>query len=527
MAVQGGRIAYLLLMIPTPTVLHLPSILTLTSLVCLPSLDAQSPPRERISALVQEAAPAALELYRELLTLPNDAHYPKDIERLVAWLEQAFRRRKFETQRIPTAGSPLLLATRRVADAKRTVLVYLQADGQPVDPSKWHQQSPWQPVLKQRREDGGWDIIDWDRLDTGIDPEWRIFARSAADSKGPIAQFLSAIEIIDGAGYAPDFDLKVIIDTEEEMSSPHLPKAVIENRELLAADMLVIFDGPPHISNRPTLKFGARGISTITLTTYGPRLAQHSGHYGNYLPNPALRMCEILASMKDEAGRVTIPGFYDGVELDAETKAALARVPDDEADIHLRLGIASRDQVGDSLQEAVQYPSLNIRGLSSGWVGKQVRTIVPATAIAEIDVRLVIESDAERLHRLIREHIEGLGYHLVQTEPTDEERSKYAKLARFDSTISYGAFRTDFDSLPGRWLRRALIRMHGSEPIQVRTSGGSIPISPFVSTLGVPAVGVPTVNPDNNQHSPNENLRLGNFLEGIGVMVAILTEPSL
>jgi acetylornithine deacetylase/succinyl-diaminopimelate desuccinylase-like protein len=257
---------------------------------------------------------------------------------------------------------------------------------------------------------------------------------------------------------------------------------------------------------------------------HGPYVPLHSGHYGNYAPNPAIRLAQILASMKDDQGRVTIAGFYDGIELDETTKAILDGVPDDEAQIHRRLGISTVDNVGTTLQEAVQYPSLNIRGMSSGWVGEQRRTIIPATATAEVDVRLVMESDPQRLLGLIRSHILGLGYHLTEGPPTDQERQRYPKIAAFTSEVSYLAFRTDFDSEPGRWLRRAYEHLYGEPPIMIRTSGGSIPISPFVTTLGIPAVGVPTVNSDNNQHSPNENLRLGNFMEGITVILSILAQ---
>jgi acetylornithine deacetylase/succinyl-diaminopimelate desuccinylase-like protein len=329
---------------------------------------------------------------------------------------------------------------------------------------------------------------------------------------------------MDKAGVTPDFNMKVIVDTEEEMGSPNLPATVERFRDRLAADMLIIFDGPPHVSNRPTLKFGARGIARFTLTTYGPRVPQHSGHYGNYAPNPAIRLAQILGSMKDETGRVILPGWYDGVTLDPPTRAILQRVPDNQEEIMRQLGIAERDAVASSLQEALQYPSLNIRGMSSGWIGAEARTIIPATATAEVDVRLVKESDPYRLLRLVREHIEGLGYHLTEGEPTEEERQMYPKLASFTSGVSYAAFRTEFDSEPGRWLSGAFERLFGEEPIKIRTSGGSIPISPFVQTLNIPAVTVPTVNGDNNQHSPNENLRVGNFVGGIKIMLAVLAE---
>jgi acetylornithine deacetylase/succinyl-diaminopimelate desuccinylase-like protein len=499
-----------------------------------PPVEAQSrATADRIWEAVGEEAHSAVARYREFLSLPNDAHYPEDMTAVIAWVEAEFAHRGFSIRRLPTPGSPLVLAERRVSADGPTVLVYFQSDGQPVDPDEWYQENPYGPVLKapdpSAEATGGYSIIDWNELENRPpeewDPEWRIFARSASDSKGPIAQFLAAWDIADSEGWLPTVNLKLIIDTEEEMGSPHLPQAVLDNREALASDMLIIMDGPPHISGEPSLKFGARGISRFTLTTYGPRVAQHSGHYGNYAPNPGMRLSRLLASMKDEHGRVTIPGFYDGIELSDEVKAILAAVPDDEEEIHARLGIAEPDRVAGSLQEAVQYPSLNVRGMESAWIGDEARTIVPPTATAEVDVRLVMESDPERLMGLIRQHIEDQGYLVLDRDPTEEERRTHPRIARFNYGVSYLAYRTDFDAWPGRWLRQAYTSLYGGEPILIRTSGGSIPISPFVITLGIPAVGVPTVNPDNNQHSPNENIRLSAFLEGIGVMTAVLAQP--
>jgi len=337
--------------------------------------------------------------------------------------------------------------------------------------------------------------------------------------------FLAALDGIAAEGLAPNFNMKVIMDFEEELGSPRLPQAVIDHRERLAADMLVIFDGPRHITNRPTLTFGARGIADLTLTTYGPIVPQHSGHFGNYAPNPALRLAQLLASMKDEDGRVTIPGFYDGIEIDDDTLALLRAVPDDDAQIRDRLQIGSIDGVGRFYQEAIQYPSLNIRGMRSGWIDEEVRTIVPAWARAEIDMRLVLESDFERLLGLVQDHIRAQGYHLTDTVPDKATRMAHEKVATLTWSFNYQSFRTSQDSEIGRWLRSALVNAFGEEPVQIRMSGGSIPISPFVTTLGVPAVTVPTVNRDNNQHSPNENLRLGNYRDGIRTMMAILTEP--
>ncbi|WKN42697.1 M20/M25/M40 family metallo-hydrolase [Tunicatimonas pelagia] len=503
------------------------SALLLLSLYLQASTFAQTLSSDKITTLAHQQLPTAWSDFRSLLSLPNDAHYPKDIEPNIAWLDSAFQTRQFQTQRLSTKGEiPLLLAERQFAPSGKTVLIYLQADGQPVDPTRWNQPHPFTPVLKAQTEDGSWQELDWQQLAPEADYEdWRVFARSASDAKGPIIMFLAALDAMQQAGFTPNYNIKVVIDFEEELGSPHLPAAVKVHQEVLAADMLIIYDGPPHISNQPTLKFGARGIATITLTVYGPRVPQHSGHYGNYAPNPGFRLSHLLASMKNEDGRVTIPGFYDGIDLSADTKSTLQQVPDDEAAIQQKLGIAETDKVGATYQEALQYPSLNIRGLSSGWVAQRVRTIVPSTATAEIDIRLVMESDPERLIRLVREHVEQQGYYLVDSLPTDDERMKYPKIAFFRSQISYPAFRTKLDSEVGNWLSAALAHHFGENPIKIRTTGGSVPIAPFVNTLGIPAVIVPTVNPDNNQHSPNENLRLGNLTRGIETYLAILAQP--
>ena len=485
---------------------------------------AQSVPVETIRTLVEENKRPAIALYREFLSLPNDANYPDDILRLVEWMEDAFNERDFTTQRISTAGSPLLLAERRVSEAAKTVLIYLQSDGQPVDPSAWLQEDPYTPVLKERNADGEFERISWGLLETSYDPDWRVFARSAADSKGPMTQFMIAMDLLDKAGFEPAFNIKAIVDTEEEMGSPNLPPAVEANRDLLAADMLLIFDGPPHPSNKPTVGFGARGIVTITLVTYGPKAPQHSGHYGNFVPNPAFHMTRILNSMKSANGRVLLPGFYDGVTISDEVRAVLEAVPDDEEQILRDMGLIKHDEVAPTLQEAIQYPSLNIRGMSSGWVGKESRTIIPATATAEIDMRLVKESDHMYLLGLVKSHIENLGYHVIDHEPTDAERLEHSDIVTFTYEFSYSAYRSDMDAAAGRLARAGMRHLYGEEPILIRTSGGSVPISPFVETLGVPAAKIPTVNIDNNQHSPNENIRLGNFVEGIAILMSVLSQ---
>ena len=497
----------------------------LVSVLALINVVAADPlPAEEIREAVDGNVAEAVSLYREFLGLPNDAQFPANIENLLEWMEMEFAERGFVTERVITAGNPALYAGRYVGDDKKTILVYLQADGQPVDHDAWAQANPFLAVLKEQDDNGRWSEIPWERMELGIDRDWRIFARSASDSKGPMTQFMMAIGLLDAAGFIPDYNLKVIIDTEEEMGSPNLADAIRANRDLFAADMLLIFDGPPHASNRPTVSFGARGIATVTLTTYGPKVAQHSGHYGNFVPNPAFHLSRILASMKSADGVVQIPGFYDGIELTEQTREILANVPDDESAILASMGVAEPDVVGKSLQEAIQYPSLNIRGMAAAWVGQESRTIIPPTATAEIDIRLVVESDPERMVNLVRSHVEAQGFLVLDREPTDAERAAHPRIASFTYNISYGAFRSDFDAPAGLMARAGMKHLYGEEPILIRSMGGSIPIAPIIDALDVPAATVPTVNIDNNQHSPNENLRLGNFIEGIAILMSVLSQ---
>ena len=479
---------------------------------------------QNLDELSLKYAKSSFDELKEFFSLPNDAYQPAQIEPNVKWCEIAFAKRGFKTQRLDTETVPLLLATRNYPNAKKTVLVYLQVDGQPVDVTKWHQSDPYIPELKEEDESGNWTAIDWSNLNGKLNRDWRIFSRSASDARGPDMMFLKAMDIINDLEVQPNFNIKVILDFEEELGSPRLPKAVSQFKEELSADMLVIFDGPRHLSNEPTLSYGARGIATISLEVFGPRVPLHSGNYGNYSPNPAMKLSKLLSTMWYDDGRVAIPNWYDGITISDEVKEILNQVPDDETQIQKDFGIATTENIGNNFQEAIQYPALGILGLEAAWVGKNTRTIIPATAIAELNIRLVKETEGDRMVKLLKDHIISRGYYLVDDKPTEQERMTYNKIARFNSEVSYGAFRTEFNTEVGAWLRKGMKRAFGKEPIQIRTGGGSIPISPFVITLNIPAVAVPTVNPDNNQHSPNENIRLGNYVDGIKTITAILME---
>ncbi len=486
---------------------------------------AQSLSAESINEFAEEKFPEAIINLMNFLTLPNDGHFENEIQQNLKWCDSVFSVMKFETQVIKTEGAPLLFAEKIFRKKAKTVLFYLQIDGQPVDTTKWNQPNPFLPVLKEKDDKNIWTIIDSGKLKNEFNPDWRIFARSASDSKGPAMSLISALQILQHKKLKPAFNVKVIMDFQEEMGSPSLPKAVTENRELLSADMLFIMDGTRHLSNLPTLTFGARGIATATLKVFGPLYPLHSGQYGNFAPNPVFETARLLGGLKDNDGRVTLEGFYDGIELSEKEKTLLNDVPENLDSIKQRLGIAKPDAVGNTYQEALQYPSLNVRGLNAAWVGDEVRTIIPSEVVVEIDMRLVPESDGKRLMESLKKHIEVNGFHLVDSVPSDDERRKYPKLASFNYKLGSKPFRTDMDSPIGEHLEKTMRKVFGNEFVNMRTTGGSQPMSPFITTLNIPAVSIRIPNPDNNIHSPDENLRLGNFLEGIITSLAILDEP--
>lgn len=490
------------------------AILFLGCLLFQLSLSAQDEDRSTRNAIVE---------LKEFLTIPNNGLIANHVTENIAWLETAFQKRGFETKQVSTLSSPCLYAEKILSKDLPTVLFYMHLDGQPVDKSKWDQADPYIPVLKQMNANEDWETIDWIKISEQINPEWRIFGRSASDDKMPIIAFLNAMDQLTDKQLK--CNIKVILDSEEEMGSPNLAAAVKENLDLLSADALIINDGPVHISGQPTLVFGCRGITSFHLTVYGPVKPQHSGHYGNYAPNPAFRLSQLLASMKDEDGRVIIEGYYDGIDLDDEIKTVLASVPDDPTNINNLLQINTPEKVGNNYQESLQYPSLNVRGLRSAWVGAQARTIVPELATAAIDIRLVPESDPDRLISLVRDHIESKGYLILDREPTKEERLNNPRIATMKSRGATLAFRTDMNAPISNWLKSAIRSEYKQDPVLIRIMGGTVPMAPFIKALDVPAVIVPMVNADNNQHSPNENVRVGYITNAMKTFKSILTTP--
>lgn len=467
--------------------------------------------RKEIESYVAAHQRQIMAEFVELLSIPNVASDRANIRRNAEFIRGMLERRGMNAELLETAGNPLVYGEKNRPGAAKTILFYIHYDGQPVDPPKWKQPSPFTPVIRDGRMEEGAAVIPDFAARESFPENWRIYARSASDDKAPIVAFCAAL---DALGDRLRSNIHVVIDGEEEASSPSLPAAIARYRDKLRANLLLVLDGPVHPSGRPTLAFGARGIVTLDLTVFGPKMALHSGHYGNWIPNPAIRLAQLLASMKDEQGRTTIAGFYSDVPpFTAEQRRILKSVPDDEPALLKLFGVAHPDAVGESLQEAIQYPSLNVRGMHSGY---EDRTIIPPDATAAIDIRLVKETPAAHMVQLVRALIEKQGYHLVEGEPTDAERAQFPKLARLrQSEAASEAFRTEPESPEAVAVTQALERIWGAPPVLIRTMGGTVPIAAFIRELSVPAVSVPIVNFDNNQHGDNENLRLGNLWSGI------------
>ena len=500
------------------------TIVLMLGIVSFPSLlHSQSLSKSDIQTATKEYLMTSINTYRAFLQIPNIGSYEQHRADNAAWCLNTFNNLQFETQVLMSDGIEHVYAERIFNENYKTLLFYLQIDGQPVDTSKWNQANPFEPVLKVYKEDT-WQEVDWSILPEQYDPDLRVFARAASDSKGPAMAFITALEILKQKGIDPKFNIRVIMDFQEELGSPTLPNLVRNHPSLFEAEMMLIMDGTRHLSNLPTLTFGARGIAMVTLTVFGANKDLHSGQYGNFAPNPVFKLAKLIGGMKDDDGRVMLPGFYDGVELDSAEKAAINNLPEDLPTIKRTLGIAEIDKVGETYQEALQYPSLNVRGLQAAWVGAEVRTLIPAMAIAEIDMRLVPETSGERQVQLLKDYISSQGYHFVDSIPTAEERQTYSKLISMTHRLGSKPFRTDMNADIGKWLSKAMTHVFDENYVKMRTTGGSQPIAPFINTLGLPAVSIRIPNPDNNIHAPNENLRLGNYVEGIQTCLSILVQ---
>jgi acetylornithine deacetylase/succinyl-diaminopimelate desuccinylase-like protein len=472
---------------------------------------------------------AALREIVTLLSLPNVATNQADIRKNAEYVKAAFEKRGFSAAIITTRKSPVVMAERppseaAPASADRTITFYFHYDGQPVNPAEWKDSGPFEPIFRDGPIESGGRLVTLPASGS-ISRDWRIYARSSADDKGEIAALLSALDVVIASRQMVISTIRVILEGDEEAGSPVLEETLLAHADRARGDLVIMVDGPRHASGRPTFFFGARGILSAELTVFGAKADLHSGNYGNWAPNPALELSRLIASMKDENGRVLIKGFYDDVvPLTPDEERAIAEIPAVERDQMRSFGFARPELPGDRLERRHNLPTLNVEGLLSGTVGGQGRTIIPASATARFDLRLVKAIDPARQFNRLADHVRAQGYQLVAgTAPTDEERATYPKLAHLLQIEGYPAGRTRFDTPLAQAVIATVGRALNATPVRLPTLGGSAPFYVFTDRLKAPTIGMPVANYDNNQHGPNENLRLGEFFDAIEAMRAILT----
>ena len=457
-----------------------------------------------------------LQEFSDLLALSNLASDAPDIQRNAATIRAMLEKRGLTTQLLTLDDAPpIVVGDLTVPNAKRTIAFYAHYDGQPVDPAKW-KSDPWKPVM---RDIEGHDV-DW-RSAKAIDPEWRLYARSAGDDKAPIIGMLAALDALHASGDKPSVSLRFVFEGEEEAGSPHLAQYLAKYPKVLRPDAWILCDGPVHQSRRAELFFGARGTTDLELTVYGPVKGLHDGHYGNWVPNPIVRLTHLLDSMRDESGRILIKGFYDDVKPPSEVeRAAIAKIPDVETELRREFQIATTEGEGKPLNELLLLPALNVRGIESGHVGEKASNTIQTEARASIDFRLVPNETPESIKPLVERHLESQGYTIVRATPDAATRLKHPKIAKIDWGAGYPPARTSLD-LPLSREVAAIMTGTGHEPVRLPTVGGSIPMYLFQQPDDTPVIGLPIANHDDNQHAADENLRLQNLWDGIEVYAAL------
>jgi acetylornithine deacetylase/succinyl-diaminopimelate desuccinylase-like protein len=491
------------------------------------SAHAQSAPRAVAAARVYRAAHETeiLADFAKLLAIPNVASDSVNIRRNARYIADQLRGAGVRSELWDLPGVPPIVygELRSPRAGARTIGIYVHYDGQPVDARDWNTPA-WEPTLYTRALHAGGTRIPFPKRGERVDPEWRIYARSAGDDKAPIAALLPVLHALREAKIEPTSHIKFLFEGEEEAGSDHLQEYLRQHRaQLDDVDVWLFFDGPVHQSGKPVLTFGVRGVVGFELTLYGATRALHSGHYGNWSPNPAQLLAELLATMKDADGRVVIDGFYDSVApLGDEERAALNALPPYDEELKRELGLTWTEGKGETLPQRLLLPSLNVRGITSGNTGSLARNVIPSTATASLDVRLVKGNDPQRMLDLVEAHIRKQGYHIVREDPDLKTRLQHPRIAKVTREAGYPAARTSMNLPVVREVVSAVRQVTGNELLMLPGMGGSLPLYLFTEFLGKPIVIVPIANHDNNQHAADENLRIANLWYGIDVLAALL-----
>ena len=458
--------------------------------------------------------------FRDFLELPNVSTNTENMHANARWIQRYIGDRGFTSEVVSAGRAPYVIAERHVDDSYPTILIYAHFDGQPVLPSNWAT-PPFEPTLKE-----GDKVLDWDdALAQPLSREWRIYARSAGDDKAPVVALMHALDLMQENNIPLAVNIKLFLDGEEEFGSPTLKGILEENAHKLDADLMLFCDGPMHQSRKRQLVFGVRGDTAVNLTTYGANRPLHSGHYGNWAPHPTDSLIRLLATLKDEDGKILVPGYLDEMTLITETeRAAVAAMPkiDDQLQRELQLGRLEGD--GERIEALVMQPAIIIKGFQAGGVGRLGRNVIIASSTAALDLRLAPGQTVAGVQKALSNHFESQGFHLIYNEPTAKERQEHPKLLKVDwGEKGYRAFRTDIDSQEAQELVRIIKTFDGEQPLLTPTMGGSLPIYLFEDMLKLPIIILPVANHDNNQHGRDENMRLANLFDAIGVYAAVLS----
>jgi acetylornithine deacetylase/succinyl-diaminopimelate desuccinylase-like protein len=457
----------------------------------------------------------------ELLSIPNVASDSVNIKRNAEFISELLEARNFEVQLLGVEGSPpAVYAERREPGADTTLMIYVHYDGQPVNPKNWSS-GPWQPVMRDAPVEQGGRIVD---MQAPFDPEWRIFGRSASDDKAPIIALTAALDAMDAAGIPLSVNLKLFLEGEEEAGSPHLWEMLTKYRDILGADLWLFCDGPVHQSRNWVLNYGVRGTYGFALTVYGANRPLHSGHYGNWTPNPIMLLNELIGTMRDSRGNVLVEGFYDQVIPATDQEfAAIDAAPGVDEKLIEELGIGHPES-DERLELAILRPAMNLRGIRSGDVGALARNSIPTSASASIGLRLVPAQTPQYLKEIIEAHIRHQGYFISSEEPTAAARAIHDRFARLEwAGAGYPAYRAPLDLPLAQSITSIMNQLHDDKVIQSPTMGGSLPLYVIEEVIGAPILILPIANHDNNQHGSDENLRLQNLWDGIEIYSAILT----
>ncbi len=485
------------------------------------ALEAAKGYRERNGARI-------LQEFAHFLSIPNVAQDLPNMHRNAVFIQAAFKKRGVEMELLELPDvPPLVYGELKAEGATRTLLVYVHYDGQPVDPTRWTH-DPWSATLYSAAMKDGGKPRPFPRPGEVIDPEWRIYARAAGDDKAPIPAILAALDALQEAGIPRTSNLKFLFEGEEEAGSIHLKKYLELHRDKLAGDFWLFCDGPMHQSRRPQVIFGCRGVTGMELRVFGANRSLHSGHYGNWSPVPGMALAHLLASMKEEDGKVVIEGFYDTVTpIGALERAALAELPEVDDQLRKELGLAWTEADNAPLAQRILLPSLTVSGLESGNVGAKGRNVIPAHATARLGIRMVKGNEPEHMLDLVEAHIKKQGYHIVYEEPDQKTRLRHRKLvwvSRFQN--GYPAARTSMDQPIAQQVIAAVERASGETVVRLPTVGGSLPLFLFTDLLQQPAIVLPIANHDDKQHAPDENLRIANLWMGIDIYAAVFAMPE-